>query len=196
LRLVDSFGMRCGLTKRVVSPSTRRSSMVRFGAPCRERLHRNPKFGCVRITQQIAHAFGIGACSPSIFRPGPGANGPSWLTLIAHAKDSAWSVDLFRVDSILFRSHWVMLVMDVFTRRIIGFHIAPHALMACRCAACSIAPPPGDPNRNTSVPITIRSFAFTLARQPARAGGRGDHVGSVRSDLASVRRPADRNDPA
>jgi hypothetical protein len=29
--------------------------------------------------------------------------GPSWLTLIAHAKDSVWSVDLFRVESILLR---------------------------------------------------------------------------------------------
>src|ERR1700752_1877649 len=38
LIIADSFGMRCGLTKRVVSPSTRRSSMVRFGARCRERL--------------------------------------------------------------------------------------------------------------------------------------------------------------
>jgi len=38
LRIADSFGMRCGLTKRVVSPSTRRSSIVRFGARCRERL--------------------------------------------------------------------------------------------------------------------------------------------------------------
>jgi hypothetical protein len=38
LRLADSFGMRSGLTKRVVSPSTRRSSVVRFGARCRERL--------------------------------------------------------------------------------------------------------------------------------------------------------------
>jgi hypothetical protein len=38
LIIADSIGMRCGLTKRVVSPSTRRSSMVRFGARCRERL--------------------------------------------------------------------------------------------------------------------------------------------------------------
>jgi hypothetical protein len=26
------------------------------------------------------------------FRPEPGADGPSWLTLIAHAKDSVWSI--------------------------------------------------------------------------------------------------------
>src|ERR1700674_3212394 len=38
LRIVDSFGIRCGLTKRVVSPSTKRSSVLRFGARCRERL--------------------------------------------------------------------------------------------------------------------------------------------------------------
>jgi len=32
---------------------------------------------------------------------------------------------LFRVESILLRSHWVMLVMDVFTRRIVGFGVEP-----------------------------------------------------------------------
>jgi hypothetical protein len=34
-------------------------------------------------------------------------------------------MDLFRCESILLRSHWVMLVMDVFTRRLIGFGVAP-----------------------------------------------------------------------
>jgi len=47
----------------------------------------------------------------------------SWLTFFAQTKDSLWSVDLFRCESILLRSHWVLLVMDVFTRRIIGFGI-------------------------------------------------------------------------
>ena len=50
-------------------------------------------------------------------------SGPSWLTLIAQTKDSLWSVDLFRCESILLRSHWVLVVMDVLTRRIIGFGI-------------------------------------------------------------------------
>jgi hypothetical protein len=31
-----------------------------------------------------------------------------------------WSVDLFRCESILLKSFWVMVVMDVFSRRIIG----------------------------------------------------------------------------
>jgi len=38
-------------------------------------------------------------------------------------KDSLWSVDLFRCESIHLKSHWVMLVMDQFTRRIIGFAV-------------------------------------------------------------------------
>jgi hypothetical protein len=33
-------------------------------------------------------------------------------------KDSLWSVDLFRCESMLLKSYWVMVVMDQFTRRI------------------------------------------------------------------------------
>ncbi|MDH3466470.1 MAG: hypothetical protein OES26_11305 [Gammaproteobacteria bacterium] len=32
-------------------------------------------------------------------------------------KDSLWSVDLFRFESITLKSHWVLVVMDQFTRR-------------------------------------------------------------------------------
>src|SRR5437879_13804285 len=39
-----------------------------------------------------------------------GTDGPSWLSFIGHVKDSLWSVDLFRCDSILPRSYWVMVV--------------------------------------------------------------------------------------
>jgi hypothetical protein len=31
---------------------------------------------------------------------------PSWLTLLGHAKDSLWSLDLFRVESVLLKVHW------------------------------------------------------------------------------------------
>jgi len=53
----------------------------------------------------------------------PHAPGPSWLTFIAQTRDSLWSVDLLRCESIVLRSHWVLVVMDVFTRRIMGFGI-------------------------------------------------------------------------
>lgn len=38
-------------------------------------------------------------------------------------KDSLWSVDLLRVESIALRTHWILIVMDQYTRRIIGFGI-------------------------------------------------------------------------
>ena len=51
--------------------------------------------------------------------PVPGGGGPSWLTFLGHMKDSLWSVDLFRCESITLKSHWVLVVMDQFTGRII-----------------------------------------------------------------------------
>ncbi len=57
-------------------------------------------------------------------RPGPGSGHcPSWLTFIGHQKDSLRSTDLFRCASILFNTQWVLVVMDPFTLRIIGFGI-------------------------------------------------------------------------
>ena len=66
-----------------------------------EMKHRNPKFGCVRIAQQIPHAFGVAIDKDVVrrvlakhYRPdGSGTSGPSWLTFLGHARDSLWSVD-------------------------------------------------------------------------------------------------------
>lgn len=91
---------------------------------------RNPRFGCPRIAQQINLAFDLDLDKDIVrrvlathYRPDPSNRGPSWLTTIGHAKDSLWSVDLFRCESILLKSHWVMVVMDQYTRRIIGFGV-------------------------------------------------------------------------
>jgi putative transposase len=93
---------------------------------------RNPRLGCPRIASQIAHAFGIEIDKDVVrrvlaryYRADPRGEGPSWLTLIAEASDSLWSVDLFRCESIMMKSFWVMLVMDIFTRRIVGFGVQP-----------------------------------------------------------------------
>jgi len=114
-----------------------------------EMKRRNPRFGCVRIAQQIAHAFGVQIDKDVVrrvlatcYRPGAGGEGPSWLSFVGHAKDGLWSVDLFRVESILLRSHWVMLVMDVFTRRIVGFGVEPadiDGISVCRMFHCATA---------------------------------------------------------
>jgi hypothetical protein len=89
---------------------------------------RNPRWGCPRIAQQISLAFGVEIDKDIVrrvlsvhYRPESDSGGPSWLTFLGHAKDSLWSCDLFRCESATLRSHWVLVVMDQFTRRIIGF---------------------------------------------------------------------------
>ena len=95
-----------------------------------EMKRRNPRHGCPRIAQQINLAFDLDLDKDTVrrvlathYRPDPNSHGPSWLTTIGHAKDSLWSVDLFRGESILLKNHWVMVVMDQYTRRIIGFGV-------------------------------------------------------------------------
>jgi putative transposase len=55
------------------------------------------------------------------YRPESDSGGPSWLTFLGQTKDSLWSCDLFRCESATLRTHWVLVVMDQFTRRVIGF---------------------------------------------------------------------------
>jgi len=95
-----------------------------------EMKRRNPGFGCPRIAQQINLAFGLNLDKDTVrrvlaahYKPGPGNQGPSWLTTLGHAKDSLWSIDLFRAESITLRTHWILVVMDQYIRRIIGFAV-------------------------------------------------------------------------
>ncbi len=92
-----------------------------------ELKRRNPRFGCPRIALIISRTFAVEIDKNVVRRVlaqhydlRSGGGGPSWLTFLGHMKDSLWSVDLFRCESITLRSHWVLVVMDQFTRRIIG----------------------------------------------------------------------------
>ena len=91
---------------------------------------RNPTWGCPRIAHQIALAFGIPINKDVVrrilavrYEPKPDSAGPSWLTVLGHAKDSLWSLDLFRCESAALRTHWVLVVMDHCTRHIVGFGV-------------------------------------------------------------------------
>jgi putative transposase len=95
-----------------------------------EMKRRNRTWGCKRIAQQMALAFGIEIDKDVVrrilgirFRPEAGSGGPSWLSFIGHTKDSLWSLDLFRCESAMLRTYWVLVVMDQFTRRIVGFAV-------------------------------------------------------------------------
>jgi DNA replication ATP-dependent helicase Dna2 len=57
------------------------------------------------------------------YHPTPDSAGPSWLTVLGHAKDSLWSLDLSRCESAILHTHWVLVMMDQCTRRIVGFGV-------------------------------------------------------------------------
>src|SRR5437763_14686065 len=95
-----------------------------------EMKQRNSTWGCPRIAEQINLAFGTSIDKDVVrrilalhYRPAPDSDGPSWLTFLGHMKDSLWSLDLFRCESAALRTYWVLIVMDQYTRRIIGFGI-------------------------------------------------------------------------
>jgi hypothetical protein len=106
------------------------------------------------MVQQIALAFGIPINKDVVRRilatrhhSEPTSAGPSWLTVLGHAKDSLWSLDLFRCESAVLRTHWVLVVMDQWTRRIVGFGVhrgGVDGVALCRMynrATCDQAPP-------------------------------------------------------
>ena len=77
-----------------------------------EMKRRNPTWGCPRIAQQITVAFGVDIDKDVVrrilgkhYRPESGSGGPSWLTFLGQAKDSLWSADLFRCESLSLRTH-------------------------------------------------------------------------------------------
>ena len=117
-----------------------------------EMKRRNPRFGCPRIAQQINLAFGLDIDKDVVrrilqtyYKPTSDDNGPSWLTFLGHMKDSLWSVDFFRCGSIGLKSYWIMVVMDQFTRRIIGFSTCQgdlNGIIICRMFNSIIAKHP------------------------------------------------------
>ena len=116
-------------TKRCAKPGPKGPSPELIAAIV-EMKRRNPRFGCPRIAEQISFLFGVQIDKDVVrrvlarhYRAGPGAGGPSWLTFLGHAMDSLWSVDLFRCESLILKTHWVMVLMDRYRRRIIGFAV-------------------------------------------------------------------------
>jgi putative transposase len=91
---------------------------------------RNPTWGCPRIAEQVNLAFGTSVDKDVVrrilaqhFQSLPIGSGPSWLTFLGQTKDSLWSLDLIRCESVALRTYWVLVVLDQYTRRIIGFGI-------------------------------------------------------------------------
>ena len=92
---------------------------------------KNPEYGCLRIAQTVNNLLGTNISEQTVRRilkqknltTDPEKSGPSWLTFLSQSKDSLWSIDLFRVESIHLKSYWVLAVIDVYSRKIVGYSV-------------------------------------------------------------------------
>jgi putative transposase len=133
---------------------------------------RNPRWGCPLIAQQITLAFGLPLNKDVVrrilaarYQPKPDAAGPSWLTVLGHAKDSLWSLDLFRCESAILHTHWVLVVMDQCTRRIVGFGVHRGAVDGVALCHCSIELFVANRRRRTPARTMIRCTDSTSGRR-------------------------------
>jgi transposase InsO family protein len=115
--------------KRRGKPGPKGPSPELIAAIC-EMKRRNPSFGYQRIAQQLSLVLNMEIDKDVVrrvlarhFHPDPSDRGSSWLTFLGHSKDSLWSLDFFRCESLILKSHWVMVVMDQYTRRIVGIAV-------------------------------------------------------------------------
>jgi hypothetical protein len=115
--------------KRRGKPGPKGPSPELIAAIC-EMKRRNPSFGYQRIAQQLSLVLDMEIDKDIVrrvlarhFRPDPSDRGSSWLTFLGHTKDSLWSLDFFRCESLILKSHWVMVVIDQYTRRIVGIAV-------------------------------------------------------------------------
>jgi transposase InsO family protein len=116
-------------SKRRGKPGPKGPSPELIAAIC-EMKRRNPSFGYQRIAQQLSLVLDTEVDKDLVrrvlarhFHPNPGNRNSSWLTFIGHTKASLWSLDFFRCESLVLKSHWVMVVMDQYTRRIVGIAV-------------------------------------------------------------------------
>jgi transposase InsO family protein len=133
-----------------------------------EMKRRNPRCGNKRIAGDVFHTFGIDINKDVVrrvlakhYKPSSphDHDGPSWLTFLSHLKDSIWSIDFFKCESINCKSYVVMVVMDVFTRRMIGVATAPFPL--CGVDVCRLF---GEIIRKEPLPIYISTDNDPLFR--------------------------------
>ena len=162
---------------------------------------RNPRWGCPRIAQQITLAFGVEIDKDVVrrilaSRPVPKSGGPSWLTFLGHIEDSLWSVDLFRCESATLRTHWVLVVMDRYTRRMVGFGVQAGIVdgaSSCRMFRQAIRGQP-IPKYLSSDNDPLFLFHQWQANSNPRSGGNQNRA--LRATLPSFRGTIDRHPTA
>ena len=120
---------------------------------------RNPSYACPRIALLVNEKFGVKISEQTVrrilrknYKPKPG-DGPSWQTFFSSQKDNLWCLDFFRSESISLGSYWGMLVIDQYTRRIIGFSVSKESYDGV--AACCMF------NKILGLSITMPKYLVT-----------------------------------
>jgi len=114
-------------TKRKPGPKGPSKDLIKLVLEIKKR---NPHMGCPQIADLISNNFDFSIDDNTVSRilkkylkPDPENGGPSWLNFIGNTADSLWSIDFFCVESVLLKTHWVLIVMDQYSRRIIGIAV-------------------------------------------------------------------------
>ncbi|MCA9422312.1 MAG: transposase [Nitrospira sp.] len=96
-----------------------------------EMKRRNSNFGCTKIVEHTSKTFPLSFDKDVVrrildayYHP-ERDDGPSWLSFLGQTKDSLWSIDFFRCESLQLKTYFVLVVMDHCTCRIIGFEVHP-----------------------------------------------------------------------
>ena len=136
-----------------------------------EMKRRNPTWGCPRIAQQITLAFGFDIDKDVVrrilgkhYRLESGSGGPSWLTFLGQAKDSLWSIDLFRCESLSLRMHWCWWLWTSSRAASSDLAFTAELSMGRHCAQCSSERFKGKLCRSISARTTIRCIGSTNGR--------------------------------
>jgi len=93
-----------------------------------ELKEKNPRFGYQKIADHVSRTLGFWVDKNIVKRVldryfKPSGSGPSWLLPLANSSNRLWSMDLFRCESVFLKTYWVMVVMDIFSRRLIGYGV-------------------------------------------------------------------------
>lgn len=113
-------------SKKKPGPKGPSRELIQFIVEIKEK---NPRYGSPKIAYLASQVLCVTVDESLVrrilkryYRPLPGG-GPSWLAPIGYSSGKLWSLDLFRVETMSLKSLWVMVVIDQFTRRIIGFKV-------------------------------------------------------------------------
>jgi hypothetical protein len=159
-----------------------------WGCPVSGSRNRSPWPSVFPSTRMWCDAFWrLGTSRHQTRRGRPGSR--SWVT----RRTVGGVLDLFRCESAILHTHWVLVVMDQWTRRIVGFGVhrgVVDAVALCNMFNRAVGRQRGPTSARTMIPVPIPPMAGESTNP--RRGSYQD--GAVRTAVATIRRTPDWHD--